>query len=363
MRLCPKCSTTTQEATCPTCGVPTLKSLGAPPADPRIGTDFQARYRIDCAIGAGSMGTVYQGYEARKERSVAIKILSPQSLPDRGAHAIWNRLMRSIERFRHPNLVRILDHGISDAGEPFVVTELLKGCSLTAAIARDGALDLATATEVGAKVASALAAAHADGVLHRDIEPSNIYLVRSGQGGRTVKLLDLGLTQFAFSTRYAHRLAQRGQLLGTADYQPPELILGKEASAASDLYMLGAVLYEAITGAPPFGHGSPTTILYKHVKEAPPPLERHVPGIPQALDRLVLWMLDKAPERRPNDASEVARLLRTCLQGGQDVLDKIPVPPPPPKVEPAEVSEDEPSAKDKYRSTVILRKVPRPKSD
>jgi eukaryotic-like serine/threonine-protein kinase len=282
---------------------------------------LHGRYRIIGLIGRGGMGCVYRAQDLELAREVALKVLllPPAARPDLAAR--FGREARAMALLAHDNIVRIFDRFVAD-GLPFVVMELLHGQTLEALLAR-GALDIPLAVRIGAQIADALDTAHAHGVVHRDVKPSNVY-IEGGGGRERVKLLDFGLAKLAMDV---HSLTGPDEVFGTLRYMPPEQVKSsKEAGAPADLYALGAVLHEMLTGVPPFDGDSRLALYFKVINDPTPALRTRRPDAPYALAELVDGCLNKLPMHRPR-AGHALAALRGLLQALQ--------PPPSVRVLPA----------------------------
>jgi serine/threonine-protein kinase len=276
------------------------------PAAPRLedplglrGELLDARYRIIAPIGIGGMAVVYEAHHELIARPVAVKVILPKyALSDEVKERIF-REARSANRVRHPGVVEVLDLGCTPEGLPFLVMELVQGESFERRLDR-GPPALPDLLEIARQTCEALAAAHDVGVVHRDVTPGNILLldrVPVRHGRYAVKVVDFGI---AF-VKTEYRLTHPGQVIGTPYYLAPEILLGNEVSPATDIYSLGAVLYEAIAGSPPFVGPGLGDIVRMHVEDPPPPIAGAHPDLPEGLAELVMKCLEKDPARRPRD--------------------------------------------------------------
>jgi serine/threonine-protein kinase len=248
------------------------------------------------------MASVYMA-ERRGER-VALKRPLPAFLDE---PEFLERFLREAEIGRtlhHPNIVRILERG-AVAGVPYFTMELVAGETLQARLKQAGGLDPRAAAAVVVQVAEALDYAHLKGVVHRDLKPSNIMVLADG----TARVMDYGIAR----ARRFEGLTVTGAFLGSPEYVAPEAIEGQESDARSDLYSLGVVFYETLTGRRPFAADTPFAILRKHLTEAPAPPSTLLPGVPPELDRIVLRLLMKRPEERYAGADELLPELREFL--------------------------------------------------
>jgi serine/threonine protein kinase len=264
------------------------------------------RYRIDALIGEGGLGIVYRGYDDFLDRTVAIKTLRSTSHPNQNER--FAREGKYTARLVHPNIVEIFDVGIED-GRTYLVQEFLEGQDLSDVLQRHprGLRPLAVA-EILRQIADALSHAHGRGVVHRDIKPSNVRLLPGGM----VKVLDFGIARMQFIG--AETLTQLGTMLGTPVYMPPEQIQGKDVDARADVYALGSLGFELLTGGRLFQSESEYELLYKVLDSRPTPVAEIVAGIPKGLGRLIDRCLQKDPEDRPQSMEEVSATLRNDIE-------------------------------------------------
>ncbi|WP_257980901.1 serine/threonine-protein kinase [Streptomyces sp. CB02959] len=279
------------------------------------------RYRLVRQLGEGGMGQVWEAQDETLGRHVAVKVISLLAGGgSRGdeARARFLREARITAQLQHPNIVTIHDLGETGAGierVPFLVMELVRGEGLDAMLRR-GVVTLADAARWGALVADALAVAHAAGIMHRDIKPSNILITPSG----TVKVLDFGIARAADPYATADRLTQTGFIVGTPPYMAPEQARGFP-EPRSDLYALGCLLFELITGQLPFQAPDTVGYLTAHLTQEPPTPSSVSTGVPSAWDDLVLRLLEKDPDQRYPNATDLSQALR--------LLDRVTEPAPP----------------------------------
>ncbi|MEZ0490726.1 Stk1 family PASTA domain-containing Ser/Thr kinase [Kineococcus sp. TBRC 1896] len=277
-------------------------------SDPLVGRRLDGRYHVLGRVGRGGMGVVYRAEDERLDRAVALKVLRADLAHDPTARSRFVREAKSAARLTHPGIVAVLDQGVDHEGgteTAYLVMELVDGRTLRDVVLDKGALTPGEALGVTADVLDALAEAHRKGVLHRDVKTANVLVADDGR----VKVADFGLARAA-STGGQSTTVGMGDLMGTAEYLAPEQLEAGEPDARSDVYGVGVMLYEMLTGAPPFTGDSPFTIAYKHVHEPVPPPSAKAPGLPKALDALVLDALAKDPDERPADAGEMLEQLR-----------------------------------------------------
>lgn len=274
-----------------------------------------SRYTLVEVLGTGGMATVWRARDEVLGREVAVKVLSPQFAADPGFLARFEREARHAASVSNPRLVTVFDSGI-DQGTPFLVMELVTGQTLRQALAQASPLPPGRAVAIAAAVCEGLDAAHAAGLVHRDITPANIMLA-----GQDVKVLDFGIAR-ADGTAAG---TMTGTILGTAAYLSPEQSAGYPAGPQSDLYSLGCVLFEMLTGSPPFTAESPVGIAYRQVHDDPGPPSARRPGLPPGLDAVTARLLAKNPADRPASAAEArAGLLAVLAPGGTAVLPAAP---------------------------------------
>jgi eukaryotic-like serine/threonine-protein kinase len=268
------------------------------------------RYRLDEVIGRGGMSTVYRGTDLSLDRPVAVKVaLDPMAEENPVYVARFKREARAAASINNPGVVTVYDAG-ADGPTRYIVMEFVEGKSLADLLREDKPLAPNRAADIAEQVAGTLAAAHAAGIVHRDIKPGNIMV----EPGDRVKVLDFGIAR----TADAVTLTQTASVLGTAPYMAPEQAMGNPADARSDIYALGCVLYEMLTGQPPFMADLPAAVMHQHVRVAPKPPSQRNPAVPPALDALVMEMLAKRPEDRPQTAVEVRDRLAAYLRGGDE---------------------------------------------
>ena len=259
-------------------------------------------FQIESELGSGAMGIVYLGTMGGKNRKAAIKVISIDQLGKGKALERFVREAKIIESLRHPNIVRYLARGKSQ-GIFYYAMEYITGPTLDQIIREQGSIPWREVVRVGIQLCDALHHAHESGVIHRDLKPSNLMLTESGQ----LKLTDFGIAKALDETA----LTGTGRTLGTATYMAPEQIRGTpEISHKTDLYALGAVFYQMLTGEPPFSGATAVVLMHAHINETPRRASDKTQEIPKALDNLVFNLMAKAPSDRPWDAAAVAQTLR-----------------------------------------------------
>ncbi|WP_017569761.1 serine/threonine-protein kinase [Nocardiopsis halotolerans] len=275
------------------------------------------RYRLVSQLGRGSMGEVWHAVDELLDRAVAVKLLRAGRGASEEVVARFRREARLTARLAgHPNVVILHDFGNDGArGEPdsvYAVMELVAGRPLTALSRESGPMPVPRAADLVSQAASGLGAAHAAEIVHRDVKPGNLMVVEEGVGGGTVKVLDFGIAALTAATQ-SRRITQTGQVIGTPLYMSPEQVRGERVGRAGDLYSLGAILYQLLTGRPPFTSDDPLAVLRRHLVEAPRPVVELRPDVPVPLSELVGSMLAKHTRERPATAEEVRDRLAPFL--------------------------------------------------
>ena len=258
------------------------------------------RYIVERRIGIGGMGTVYSARDERLDRRVAIKILKEELSSDPRFIERFRREARAAAALSHPNVANVFDYGESD-GRPFIVMELIDGRDLSAVMREEGTLGVERTSEIAAQIARGLGHAHSAGLVHRDVKPHNVIVME----GDRVKVTDFGIARATGEST----LTVTGTILGTAQYLSPEQASGEPPGPPSDVYSLGIVLYEMLTGAVPFTGDSPISVALRHVRDEVPPPSTIDPTLPPEYDRLVARATAKQPEERFIDGNEFAAAL------------------------------------------------------
>ena len=291
------------------------------------------KYRIVEQIGEGGMGVVYRAEHVLLGSPAAIKMLLPRWTRDRQVVDRFFTEARAASAIRHVGIVQVFDSGLLPNGRGFIAMELLEGMSLGELLDRERSLPPPLAAEIGVQILAALDAAHVVGVIHRDLKPDNIQLVHdaSAPAKLRAKILDFGIAKLLLGDVGKRATTRGGVLLGTPTYMSPEQCKAELVDARSDLYATGCILFEMLTGEPPFDGETGHDIVAKHLHEAPPRLHSINPSLPVELDQLIARMLVKEPERRaPSAAWSLAHLERVQLDSLARVRQMIPTPPPRP---------------------------------
>jgi serine/threonine protein kinase/tetratricopeptide (TPR) repeat protein len=277
------------------------------------GSLLNERYRLEDEIGRGGMGIVYRGWDMLLQRDVAIKLLSRESFGSGGAERLINEA-RVIARLDHPNIVTLYDAGKVE-GDPFIVMQFVKGETLSGYY--PGSID--DSISIAMQICSALSHAHLNGVIHRDLKPENVFLLPSEEmeevgDAHKIKIVDFGIAHSDLAS-----LTIQGEISGTVSYMAPEQALGQGTSPQTDLYALGVMLYELVTGDLPYVGDNPLSVISQHLNAPVEAPSRQNSGIPADLDDLIVCLMSKSPSDRPASAQEVEQVLRTQLRSENDI--------------------------------------------
>ncbi len=268
-----------------------------------IGRLIGGRYRLIAPLGEGGMATLWRAVDQQLDREVAVKLLRPQYTRDAGFVARFKQEARSAGSLSHPNIVSVYDYGTDEEGETqFIVMQLVDGEDLASLLHARGSLSVDDSVRVAIDVASALEAAHRRGIVHRDVKPGNILITEGGE----VKVTDFGIARAVSEAS----MTVTGTTLGSVHYFSPEQARGDEVTGASDVYALGIVLYEMLTGRRPFEADSAAGVALKRLNEDPLPPTAHRPDLPAGLVAIVMRALERDPQRRYPDAGALAEALR-----------------------------------------------------
>ena len=318
MKSCRTCKSTypSQYAVCPQDGTP-LIDVGAW----SDGAVIRGKYRIMRKIGQGGMGAVYEAQHVRFQELRALKVISMELASDPSFVTRFINEAVITRKLQHPNAVRVEDVDEAEDGRPFIVMEYMEGQSLKALMRNSGPLPVPQVCETIREAAAALEAAHTLGMVHRDIKPDNIFIVE-GLAGPQIKVLDFGIAKVKEATLGSPTglsLTKTGIIVGTPQYMSPEQAMGmrgNELDGRSDLYSLGVVMYEMLTGDTPFQGDTTMKILMAHIHQAPPPMEKAHPElqIPLVVAQLVMRLLQKKPDMRPATAGELIKEIDAVLE-------------------------------------------------
>jgi len=303
------------------------------PTEPELtGILLDERYRVGELLAIGGMSRVYRGTDLRLDREVAIKVMDSRLAADPSFRGRFEREARAIARIDHPGVVDVYDQG--EHGEPpdpvvFLVMELIRGGTLRDVLGERGALAVPEALAVLEPMLSALAAAHAQGMTHRDVKPENVLISTAG----AVKVADFGLVTAAAQAG----ASTAGMIMGTVAYLSPEQVTGRAVDARSDVYSAGVVLYELLTGVPPYDGEHALSVAYQHVNQDVPAPSTRVPGVPPDLDALVISATRRDPEARPPSAEVLLHAVRGVRASLGIPRVPVPVPggPPAPRSAPS----------------------------
>ncbi len=272
-----------------------------------------ARYELGERLGSGGMSTVYKATDEVLERTVAVKVLAEHLSDDEKFVARFRREALAVAKLVHPNIVQVYDTGV-DGGRHFIVMEYVEGRSGAQLLQRSGKLDPEIAVEIAAEACAGLEYAHKQGIVHRDVKPGNLMVIGGPAGGdekMTVKIADFGIARASEQTR----LTQVGSVVGTAAYLSPEQSRGEEATGISDVYSLGVVTYQMLTGRLPYEGNSLAELAIRRENERPLPPSSYEPAVRPELSAAVLRALESEPEDRYVDAIALAAALRGGLAG------------------------------------------------
>ncbi len=280
------------------------------------------QYRIEARIGSGAMGDVFRATHLGLQRQVALKVLQPTLAREPTLLQRFRTEAVATARLRHPNILEVTDFAQDDRGNAFLVMELLTGEPFDLRLRDQGKLPLGEAISVLDQVLAALECAHGAGIVHRDLKPSNLYLCQPGERALHIKVLDFGLAKQTGSA--AERLTSTGEILGTPAYMAPEQVEGATIDARTDLYAVGCIAYQLLTGGLPFS-GSAMTVMLAQVSSPPPPFPDAGAAV-QALEPWVMHALEKRPGDRFQRATEMRRALAAAAEQAAALGDVSPSP-------------------------------------
>ena len=269
-----------------------------------MGELIAERYELEELVGTGGMSSVYRAHDRLLERDVALKVLHPQFTADTDYVERFRREARSVARLSHPNIVTVIDRGEQD-GRQFIVFEYVRGENLKTLLQRVGPLSEEEAVRLALQIARALGFAHDNGLVHRDVKPQNVLLNGDGQA----KVTDFGIAR----SLDVGGLTQTGTVMGTSDYIAPEQARGSPVDAQSDIYSLGAVLYELLTGEVPFPGDNFVAVALRHINEPPPSVRERRPDVSPRLDAVIRRAMAKEPRDRFGSMDELCAELTACF--------------------------------------------------
>ena len=279
------------------------------------------RYKLQDPLGRGGMAPIYRARDLRMDRAVAVKVLREVYSTDPKFVRRFQVEAKAASALQHPNIVQVFDYGQTD-GNYFIVMELVEGTDLRRYLRSRGVLDVDRAIIIAHDVALGLGAAHRRDIVHRDVKPQNILV---GRGG-SIKLTDFGIAS-VYKDINAERLTTTGMTLGTVQYYAPEQAQGEIVSPAADVYALGIVMYEMVTGRPPFDGDSPVAVAMQHIQDVPAPPSQINPNLTPSLEEIILRCLEKVPEMRFRDGSQLARALESLADNEPDDFAATPITP------------------------------------
>jgi serine/threonine-protein kinase len=286
------------------------------PAKALLGRVLKGQYVISSVLGQGAMGLVFRGTQRGLEKVVAIKVMHLEGMHTREWRDRFEREATAVSKVLHPGITQVLDFGI-ESGMPFLVMEFVDGKELTEVLEKEGPMPPARALLIVRQLASALEEAHRHGIVHRDIKPQNLRLMRYTPGGQIfLKVLDFGIAKQLGDGAEKGKLTATGAVMGTPMYMAPEQAGGQRVDFRADQYAVGIVLYELLTGTVPFTGETLTGVLVSHLTKPPPPLPRQVP---EPLQKVVMRLLAKSPAERFADMAELDRALAACEPACRDV--------------------------------------------
>ena len=339
-RFCPICETPMDDAVCPVDGVPTVLRSEIDEEGQLLaaGTLIANRYRIEGLVARGGMGDVYGAVQTSMNRRVAVKTLLKDLQREPTLLKRFYREAKSASLVDHPNVVRIFDFGVDDeTSVPFIAMEFLEGTTLTQVMRAEGPFPEARAASILVGVGRALAAAHAKGLVHRDLKPDNIQVQQLSDGEEHIKVFDFGIAKMQRAAGDTNKsMTEAGVAIGTPQYMSPEQAMGRRVDHRADLYSLGCILYEMVVGQPPFDGPEIMPILVDQAGTPPPLIPPMLPtgrAPSPALVQLYEGLMHKEPEARPSTAKVVTRALRALARGERDVQafedldDSMTVPP------------------------------------
>ena len=302
---------------------PTLTGKATPPghdptpidADPLLGRTLDERFTLRQLLGRGGMGCVYRALQLSMDREVAVKVLAPEMASSEESVQRFLNEARIASRLRHPNTVMVLDFGQTSDGLLYLAMELLQGRALGDILKSEGALSAERVARIVCQMCDSLEEAHAVGLAHRDLKPDNVFILEGSGHRDTVKVLDFGIARL--DEGRDTRLTAPGTVLGTPIYMSPEQVRGQTADARSDIYSLGVMMFELLTGAAPYERGSAVEVMVMHLTAPVPDVASALPDAPAELALLVQSMLSKDPAERPDSVREVREALEALSFDGR----------------------------------------------
>jgi serine/threonine protein kinase len=317
LKWCPLCGGIYDDAGMNECPVDGASLELRDQGDRFIGTTIGGRFQVSAMLGAGGMGSVYLARQLSVDRDVAIKILRKDTADDTLAARRFLLEAKATSRLKNDHTVTIYDFGQTDDGHLYIAMEFLEGRTLRAKLDVEGALSLEDTISVIDQIGESLAEAHEQGIVHRDLKPENVLLAARSKGAEFVKVLDFGIAR-AQELNDGGALTATGTVAGTPAYMSPEAVTGQIVDARADVYALGVMVYEMLSGESPFRGDTPFVVMQQHVMHSPPPLGTMLPDLPGAVSNFVGRCLMKNPVHRPVDASAFRRGLQLAIDGKED---------------------------------------------
>ena len=320
VKKCPACNEEYQDTNLVVCPKDRTMLL-TPQKDELIGQILNDRYKVVEEVGRGGMSAVYKGIHELMDRTVAIKVLLPQLVSDQISIKRFQQEAQAASHLQHPNVITVYDYGFVASGQPYLVMDFLEGESLSDIIRRDKQVPVKRMIPIFMQACEALEHAHQKGVIHRDLKSSNIMLIDFEGKKDFVKVVDFGIAKLMPSSgKQSQNLTQTGEVFGSPIYMSPEQCMAQSLDARSDIYSMGAMMYESLTGQPPLMGNSIIDTMQMHMSTPPKPFRESRPDldIPEALERVVLKALAKKPEQRYQSMQE----LRDAMEGVSKLLDK-----------------------------------------
>ena len=310
MRVCPHCSAEfpSDQRFCPNDGTPLRSKTGSGGI---IGEIIAERYHVVKALGEGGMGQVYLAEQVKMRRMCALKVMRPQLASDPDSVRRFGAEAENASRIAHPNVAAIYDFGETDEGLVYLAMEFVDGPSLASILARERMMPPGRVAAIGKQVADALSAAHELGIVHRDLKPDNVMLVRTKDGNERVKVVDFGIAKAMTDGRTA--MTRTGFVLGTPAYMSPEQISGDKLDGRSDLYSLGCMMFEMLTGQSPFSGPTGEIILHRRLTEEAPKARVFAPDCPRAFETVITRLLSRSVDDRFQNAAELSEALDECI--------------------------------------------------
>jgi serine/threonine-protein kinase len=309
-KVCPQCGGEyeTSDRFCPKDGSPLRPKSGG---DPLVGRVIADRYLVLARLGEGGMGRVYLAEHVKMNRQCAIKVMNPSLVNDTESSQRFAREASNAARILHPNVAAVFDYGEADK-IVYLVMEYVDGESLSTILTRDGALDPRRAIDIARQVADGLHAAHELGIVHRDLKPDNVIITRNRAGKEIAKVVDFGIAK-AMTESPQDALTKSGLVIGTPEYMSPEQLLGDPVDARTDVYALGCILFQLLTGNAAFAADTREQMIRRRLHEPAPHIRDLIPALPARLDTLLVHMLARSPSDRVATAAEARDQLDPAL--------------------------------------------------